>query len=187
MSINDKSDLDWTPIAKVGDDAEPADVFAQLLEGLEDDERAVEPTDDDLGTLEEEWQRVCAAKEAKERAEAIAAKAKEVYNAAKQRMADAMERQGTRQFRGANGSGCSRTETYTTSVEDPEAFMAWVKETHPELLSVHSGARTKFIREEYRDQGVPEDDPSFPPGLKPGTITGLQVRGTRPQTEQQGD
>lgn len=172
-------DLGLVPLVEVGKPAEEQDVFTQLLKGSEDDEQAVEPTDDDLGTLEAEWERLVALKEAAGEAEEEHSTAKRAYNDQKQRMSDAMERQGTKQFRGADGGGCTITEQYTTSLEDPEAFMEWTKETHPEMLVVHSATRTKFIRENYRDLGIPEDDPSFPPGLKGGTMSGLQVRGAR--------
>jgi hypothetical protein len=181
-------DLGFVPVAKLGEDAEKPDVFTQLLEGTGDDEQAVEQTDDDLATLEDHWRRLVDLKAAAGDAEEVAKDAKAAYNAQKERMADAMERQGTKQFRGADGGGCTITEQYTTALEDREAFMAWVQESHPELLVVHSQTRTKFIRENYRDLGIPEDDPSFPPGLKPGVMTGLQVRGARrPAAEKQGD
>lgn len=182
------NDLGFVPIAEIGEGVEKKDVFTELLGGSEDDAQAVEPTDDDRGTLEDEWRRLVDLREASGEAEEKAATAKRAYNDQKQRMADAMERQGTKQFRGADGGGCSATETYTTTLEDPAAFMAWIQETHPEMLVVHSATRTKFIRENYRDLGVPEDDPSFPPGLKSGTMSGLQVRGARrPAAEKQGD
>lgn len=183
----DPKDLGFVAPAKLGEDHETPDVFTQLLEGSEDDERAVEPTDDDLGTLEEEWQRLVAAREAHDRAAEREKVTKAALTAQKERMAAAMERQGTKQFRGSDGGLCTVATTYTTAVEDEDAFLDWVRESHPELLSVHSQRRTKFIREEYRDRGVPEDDPSFPPGLKVGTIDTLQVRGARPSTEKQGD
>jgi hypothetical protein len=181
-------ELGFVPVVPI-DSGEKTSVFSQLLSGTEDDERAVEPTDDDLGTLEQEWQKLCSLKESRDAAEARLKELKRSFNDQKLRMADAMERQGTKQFRGAAGGGCTITETYTTVLADEVAFMGWVKETHPELLTVHSQTRTKFIRENYRDEGVPEDDPSFPPGLKPGVLAGLQVRGARPTTtaEKQGE
>ena len=64
--------------------------------------------------------------------------------------------------------------------------MAWVKETHPELLTVHSQNRTKFIRENFRDQGVPEDDARFPPGVKVTAREQLMVRGVKLKAPQGG-
>lgn len=185
--MSEPEDYGFVAPAKMGDDTETLDVFTELLRGVEDDPKAVEPTDDDYGTLEEEWQKLCALKHAHQRAEEREKETKAAYEAQRIRMRSAMTRQGTQQFRGANGGGCSVTQTYTTALENEESFMAWVKETHPELLSVHSQTRTSFIRREYRDKGVAIDDPSFPPGLKAGTLEGLQVRGTRPPTETQGD
>ena len=48
-------ELGFVPVVPI-DSGEKTSVFSQLLSGTEDDERAVEPTDDDLGTLEQEWQ-----------------------------------------------------------------------------------------------------------------------------------
>jgi len=183
--MTDPKDLGFVAPAPMGD-AEPADIFDQLLEGTTDDERAVEPTDDDLGTLEEEWHRLCVMREASDAAEERAKETRAAYVAQRERMMSAMRRQGTKQFRGANGQACSIAEIYTTSLEDEAKFMGWVKETHPELLTVHSKSRTKFIREQYRDRGVAIDDPSFPPGLKVGTVDNLTVRGIRPAAETQG-
>lgn len=140
--------------------------------GAELDEQA-------LGTLEEEFRVLAALKERAEALEKQGEDARKAYNAQRERMLRAMDAQGTRQFRGADGTACTVTEQYTTSVEDPSAFLAWVLVAHPELVSVHSQTRTKFVREEYRDKGVPETDPTFPPGLKAGTLRTLSVRGTK--------
>jgi len=160
------------------------DVFAQLLAGADDDDRAVEPTDDDLGTLEYEWDKLERLGQACDAVEARLEVLNKDYNAQKERMLLAMKREGTRQFKGASGGACVVATQYTTSVEDEARFMDWVKETHPELLTVHSQSRTSFIRKNYRDRGIPTDDPAFPPGLKAGERESLQVRGIKPPAVQ---
>lgn len=170
--------------AKLGKDEPELDVFAQLLQGAADDDRAVEPTDDDLGTLEMEWEKLERLKLAAEAAQTRADELDREYKAQKERMLLAMKREGTRQFRGSSGGACVVAEQYSTTMEDEHAFMDWVRESHPELLTVHSQTRTKFIRENFRDRGVPTDDPAFPPGLKAGTVEFLQVRGIKPPAKQ---
>ena len=177
--MTDVSALGFVAPAKIGADEPEPDIFAQLLAGVEDDGRAVEPTDDDLGTLEMEWEKLEQLDQAAERAEERAKGLRQAYNAQKERMALAMKREGTRQFRGASGGLAVVATQYTTSLEDEPRFMAWVKETHPELLTVHSKTRTKFIRENFRDRGIPINDPAFPPGLKAGELDTLQVRGIK--------
>jgi len=156
---------------------EQTSIFDQLLRGTADDPEASEPSDTELGSLEEEFRRLDALDMLKQR---LADQLDEVTKrlaAQRERMLAAMDGQGTQQFRGLEGGGACfvRTE-YTTDVRDPEAFMGWVKETHPELLTVNSQTRTSFIRRQYRDQGVPEDDPSFPPGIEVAVRRTLALR-----------
>lgn len=165
----------------------PAAVAGPTVDPLEEIARGVDsvPTLDEhaLGTLEEEFRVLAALRERSDDLARQAEEARKAYGAQRDRMLAAMEAQGTRQFRGADGTACTIAEQYTTSVEDEATFLEWVKVAHPELLSVHSATRTKFVREEYRDKGVPETDPTFPPGLKPGTLRTLMVRGIRKSKE----
>lgn len=181
--MTDPKDLGFVAPAKIGEDAAEDDVFTQLLETGRDDAEAVEPSMDDLGTLEEEWQRVCALKEAKDLAEERLKEAKAAYLHQQNRMAGAMERQGIKQFRGSNGGGCTISDVYSTRVTDEAAFRQWVDETHPELLTVNSRTRTSFVRNHYRDKGVAPGDPAFPPGLEAEELHPLSVRGARPNKE----
>jgi len=172
-------DFNLLPATELGAPAAPIDPLAAMLSGATDDPAAHAPSDAELGTLEDEFRILAALREAKERAEEAAAEASLRYEAQKARMLAAMDAQGTAQFRSSTGAAASVREVYTTTVEDEPAFLAWVRERHPELLSVHSQRRTAFIRSEYADRGVPETDPNFPPGLKAGKMRTIQVRGVK--------
>lgn len=172
------NDFGFVAPTPVGEDKQ-LDLFDQLLDGTNDDEQAHEATDEELGTLEDEFQKLSELKLKKERLEKIADAAKKEYTAMRDRMLGAMEGQGTKQFKGASGGAAIAVEQYTTTIQDEAAFLEWVREHHPELLSVNAQTRTKFIRENYRDRGVPEDSPEFPPGLTGGTLKTLQVRGVK--------
>lgn len=164
--------------------SETPDVFTQLMEGTTEDQPPVELDDGDAATLEDSWNRLVALRRRRDNLKKQASDASAEYEAQRGRMAGMMEKQGTTQFRGADGGSCSIADVYTTAIENEDAWMGWVRESHPELLSVHSQRRTSFIRQEYRDKGVPIDDPSFPPGLKAGTQPTLTVRGLRPSQSQ---
>jgi hypothetical protein len=157
----------------------PRDLFGELTQG-DDDPEAHEPGDAELASLQEEFQALAALKRRVAALESQLSEAKEAYEGQRTRMLDALEGQGTKQFASVDGQGsCSISEVFSTTVEDPQALMEWAKSNHPELLSIHSGTRNRFIREEFRDRGVPPDDPSFPPGLAVGTIRRLTVRGIK--------
>lgn len=156
-----------------------AGVLSQLLEGADDDAEAVEPDAGDLGALQQEFETVARLTLRKKELERELSEVSKALTAQKDRMQQAMEGQGTQQFRGADGASCNFQTRFDTVVEDPEAFMEWVQERHQELLTVNSQTRTKFIRENYRDQGVDPDSPEFPPGLKTTERTTLVVRGVR--------
>jgi hypothetical protein len=176
---SDPRDLGFVAPAKIGEDAEPADIFSQLLRGEVDDPEAVEPSDAELATLEEEFVvvRKLRAKKAwlKEKLSAV----QEQLTAQEQRMLNAMDREGTSQFRGVTGDACHIAMEYTTTIEDEVAFLKWVKEHAEELFSVNAQTRTSFVRREYRDKGVAIDDPRFPSGLKVGERRSLRVRAAR--------
>lgn len=160
-------------------------VFDQLLSGGEDDTRAVEVSEGELASLGEEHRAVVALTREKRRLETRLAKVSAALTDAKLRMQDAMAAQGTRQFNSAveEDGACSLGTRYDTVVEDPQAFLAWVQSQAPELLTVHSQTRTKFIRENYRDRGIPVESPEFPPGVKVEERQFLQVRGVKDAKE----
>lgn len=183
-------EFEFVPLAPApGSDTAPGakpDVFTQLMEGTTEEAPPVELDDDDSATLEQAWQKLVSLRRRRDELKEQASDASDAYEAQRGRMASLMQKQGTTQFRGADGGSCSVSDVYTTAIEDEDKWMTWVKESHPELLSVHSQRRTSFIRREYRDKGIPIDDPSFPPGLKAGTQPTLSVRGIRPASEAQG-
>lgn len=161
---------------------EQPDVLDQLLHGEED--AGQELSDEDLGSLEEEFDAVARLTKERDRLEAHLAEVKRDLAGQKDRMLRAMKAQGTRQFRSGSGVGqCYVQDNYSTAVEDPEAFMEWVRENHPEMLSVHSQTRTSFIRKEYRDKGVAVDSDTFPPGIAVKEYESLQVRDVKPKKE----
>lgn len=164
--------------------ADEVDVLAALLAPETDDPEAErrELSDEDLRSLEEEFDDV-ARLDAKKHAQEKALDAtKRELAAAKERMYRAMELQGTNQFRSSQGLGsCYMQERFDTTVEDEKAFIAWIQEHHPELLSLNYQTRNRLIREEFRDKGVAADAPSFPPGIKVTPRPQLAVRGARPK------
>jgi len=160
--------------------ADEGDALKELLEGNTDDEEAVEAGAGELAVLEDEFGVVAALTRRKEELEGQLSKVNQQLAAQKQRMLDAMDAQGTAQFKSAGGPGaCSPTTTFDTKVEDPATFMAWVQEFHPELLTVNSQTRSSFIRKEYRDKGVDPDSPEFPPGIVASERRSLTVRGVK--------
>jgi hypothetical protein len=139
-------------------------------------------SDADLGSMESEFQVVALLTERKKELERQVSEVSAQLEAAKERMLAVMEAHGTTQFRSGAGLGsCFTQERFDTTVEDPGAFVAWVQERHPELLTVNSQTRNRFIREEFRDKGVAPDSDAFPPGVKVTPRTQLAVRGARPQ------
>lgn len=162
----------------IGEDAAESDILGQMLgDSPADDTEAAEPTPQDLGALEEEFQVLRNLKRRKEDLKEELSIASAEYEAQRERMMDAMKAQGTSQFKGAAGEGsCSIGDRYDTTVVDNPAFMAWVQEVHPELLTVNTLTRHSFIRKEYKDQGIPVDDPRFPPGIVAKDRPTLSVR-----------
>ena len=163
------------------------DVLTTLLESSGDDEEATEADSGELANLQGEFDSVAVLNRKKQALEAELKLVSSALQAQKERMMDAMEAQGTKQFRSVTGEGsCTVTERYDTTLNDPQQFIDWVKESHPELLVVHSQTRNKFIRENYRDEGIAADDPSFPPGVDVTPRRGLMVRGTRSDNRKKG-
>lgn len=144
------------------------DVLSQLLESTDaDDPEAVVLDEQELGLLQDEFDALARLKERKDALEEQLDGVKKAYEAQRGRMLSAMKLQGTKQFRGADGQGgCTIQVRYETKVTDPEAFMEWVKEQHPELLTVNTNTRSSFIRKEFRDKGVPAEADEFPPGIE---------------------
>lgn len=167
-------------VAKVGPDAPTEDgsgILRDLLDTGNDDVDAVEPDEGDLASLQTEFDSVARLTARKRELESELQNVSRALQAQKDRMLMAMEAQGTKQFRSALGDGsCTITERYDTTVEDPQTFLAWVTEAHPELLTVNSQTRNKFIRENYRDQGIDPDSPEFPPGVQASPRRSLMVR-----------
>lgn len=162
---------------------EKADLFDQL-QGDKDDSEAVELPDGAMADLAEEFRVLRELRLRRDRLNAKAAAASKDYEEQRDRMASAMLLQGTKQFSDVNGQGaCTQTTQYQTTVEDPQAFMEWVQERHPELLTVNAQTRTSFIRKEYRDKGVPLDSDQFPPGIKVTERETLSVRGIKAPEE----
>jgi hypothetical protein len=166
-------------IAKIGPDAvdDGSEILAQILDGTNDDPDAVEADEGDLANLQGEFDSVARLTDRKKVLEAELSSVKQALAAQKDRMIDAMEKQGTKQFRSAAGDGsCTITERFDTKVNDDGAFIEWVQETHPELLTVNSQRRNKFIRENFRDQGIDPESDEFPPGIEVSPRRGLMVR-----------
>ena len=163
---------------------EDRDVLAALL-GTADDAAAQQRdqlSDADLGSMESEFQVVAVLSDRKKDLEAELKEISSQLDAAKERMRAVMDAHGTTQFRSGAGLGsCFVQERFDTTLEDPAAFVAWISERHPELLTVNSQTRNRLIREEYRDKGVAPDSEEFPPGIKVTPRPQLAVRGARPQ------
>lgn len=173
-------------VAKVGPDREEtgADILRQMLEGETDDLDAVEPDEGDLLNLQAEFDTVARLTQRKRELEGELQQISQALEAQKLRMLDAMEAQGTKQFRSMLGDGsCTITERFDTAVTNQQEFLGWVQEAHPELLTVNAQTRNKFIRENYRDQGVDPSSPEFPPGIEVSPRRGLMVRDVRASTK----
>ena len=167
---------DTVPSAAQPEPEPQPDVLDQLLDGADGTE-AAELTDEQLGSLHEEFEPVARLRAEKLRLEAQLKRVSAALEDHKRRMLSALEAQGTRQFRSADGSGQCYTQTrYNVRVTDPEPFMEWVQENHPELLSVNSQTLGSFVRKEYRDKGVATDSDQFPPGIEVKEQVSLMVR-----------
>lgn len=169
------------PAGTTGTTGEDADVLGQLLDSADDpDSQREELSDQDLRSLDLEFQDVARLDAQVKEAEQVVKRLKQRRDDAKARMLEAMELQGTSQFRSGEGLGsCYVQERFDTVVEDEEAFRAYVMEHAPHLLSVHSQTRNRFIREEYRDRGVDPESDEFPPGIVVKPRRMLAVRGAK--------
>jgi len=90
------------------------------------------------------------------------------YEAQRQRMQRAMQAQGTRQFKSTTVTkgGCHFSSVYAVKILEPTTFIPWAKEHCEEILTVNSATLARHVREQYKNRGVPPEDPSFPPGLE---------------------
>lgn len=176
------------PSTPDGDRPKPRSPLDLLLEGSPDDVRAVDATDPDFRALEDEWRVLAILKERHDRLTKLLDEAKASYNAQKERMAAAMQAQGTRQYASTEGRGAgSLAHEYRTRVTDAQAFLQWVTETHPELLGVNAQRRDSFVRNQFRDQGISPDDPAFPPGIEVVEQDVLRVRNVRAANQEEED
>lgn len=159
------------------------DVLGALLDATDDDpdaERRQALADADITDLGSEFDTIAALTRRRDELQGRLDEVKRDLEAAKGRMLDAMETQGTSQFRSAEGLGsCYVQERFDTTLDDPDAFMEWVKERAPELLSVNAQTRNKYVRVEFRDKGVDPDSGEFPPGVKVTPRKQLAVRGAK--------
>lgn len=159
---------------------EAGGVFDQLLTGTDDDDQAVELTEEEQINLGDNYRVVANLTRRKKKLEAKLKDVSAALTAAKQGMQSAMVVQGTKQFRGAEDDGsCTVATRYDTKVTDPVSFINWVMGNAHELLSVNSQTRTRYIRENFKDKGIPVDSEAFPPGIEASEGEFLQVRGVR--------
>lgn len=167
-----------------GGAGEAGDVFGQLLDGQEDDDQAVELSTEQLANMGECYRRVAELTREVKRQESKLTQTKAALTQAKLDMESVMKAHGTKQFKGVGDDGaCSLGSRYDTKVTDPKAFSDWVVANHPELLTVMAQTRTKFIRENYKDRGIPTDSEEFPPGIEASERSFLQVRGVKDTDE----
>ncbi len=145
------------------------DPFAQLEAPAEvpEDEPEPEGEGEIYESLEDEYRILSSLKAQRDRLKAQHSEASGEYEAHRGRMMRAMRAQGTKQFKSTTveKGGCHFNSAYGVSIADPSLFIPWVKEHAEELLSVNSRTLTKHVREQYKNRGVPLDDPTFPPGL----------------------
>ncbi len=146
-----------------------ADPFAELTApeaepAPEDEEHA----DEVYENLEEEYRILASLKKRRDQRKAAHSEASADYEAHRGRMMRAMQAQGTRQFRSTTveKGACHFNSAYGVKIVDQPAFLIWAKAHAEELLSVNAQTLTKHVREEFKNRGVPIDDPSFPPGLE---------------------
>jgi hypothetical protein len=144
-----------------------ADPFAQL-EAPAQEEVETEAEAEVFDSLEEEYRILVSLRQQRDRLKQRHSEASGEYEAQRGRMMRAMEAQGTKQFKSAavEKGSCHFNSSYGVSIADHTEFIPWVKEHAEELLSVNSRTLTKYIREQFKNRGVPPEDPSFPPGLK---------------------
>lgn len=119
-------------------------------------------------SLEDEYRILASLKRRRDELKTQHTEASNEYEAQRGKMLRAMKAQGTKQFKSTTveKGGCHFKGAYGVKILDHSEFIPWVQEHAPELLSVNSKTLTKHVREEYKNRGVPIDDPSFPPGLE---------------------
>lgn len=165
-------------------DVEPEEVDPfKELEAEDEDEEA--PEGETFENLEEEYRVLASLKRRRDSLKASHSEASADYEAHRRRMQRAMGAQGTRQFRSTTveRGSCNFSSAYSAKIIDPVAFMAWAKENASELLSVNAQTLSKHLREQFRNRGVPPDDPSFPPGLEVKERDTLTVNVPKERTE----
>jgi hypothetical protein len=118
-------------------------------------------------SLEDEYRILVSMRGKRDRIKAEHSEASNEYEAQRGRMMRAMTAQGTKQFKSTTveKGSCHFNSGYGVSITDHSTFIPWVKQHAEELLSVNSRTLTKHVREQFKNRGVPIDDPTFPPGL----------------------
>lgn len=159
------------------------DPFSALLEGFNPPEDIPQP-DDEFGSLEDEFRKLVQLRRVCDALSQKKADLEELKRRQTSRVREAMEAQGTKQFRSSGGFGaCSISSRYKTRVTNDQAFIRWATEHHPELLTVNAQTRTSFVRREFKDNGIPPDADEFPPGIEAEEEPTLSVRASRPRGE----
>jgi hypothetical protein len=155
-----------------GVDAPEAELAPDAFKQLEAPEEAPAETQEEeeaevFESLEDEYRTLASLKGQRDRLKAQHGEASNEYEAQRGRMMRAMAAQGTKQFKSTTveKGSCHFNSAYGVSIADHSAFIPWVKENAEELLSVNSRTLTKHVREQFKNRGVPIDDPTFPPGL----------------------
>ena len=156
-----------TPPAEKDQEADPF----QQLEAPDEEAPHYEqegPDGETFEALEEEYRILASLRKRRDALKAAHSEASAEYEAHRGRMMRAMRGQGTRQFRSTamEKGGCHFSSAYGVKIKDPSVFIPWAKKHCPELLSVNVNTLGSHVRKQYRDRGVPPDDPSFPPGLE---------------------
>lgn len=173
--MSDTDDLGFVapeilPGAAAAAEVEPeADPFEEL------EAEAPEPTEEEeavegetFSNLEEEYRTLASLKKRRDELKDAHSQASAEYEAQRGRMMRAMKAQGTKQFKSTllEKGACHFSSAYQVKIKDPTDFIPWVKKHAEELLSVNSRTLGKYVRVNYKNKGVPIDDPSFPPGLE---------------------
>ena len=119
-------------------------------------------------SLEEEYRLLASLRKRRDELKAQHGEASGDYEAQRGRMMRAMTAQGTKQFKSTTveKGSCHFNSGYGVKIMDPSTFIPWVRDHAEELLSVNARTLTKFVREQFKNRGVPPDDPSFPPGIE---------------------
>ena len=156
-----------------GVDAPEAELAPDAFKQLE--APAEEPTETEtdgeaevFDSLEEEYRILASLRGKRDRLKADHSEASNDYEAQRGRMMRAMTAQGTKQFKSTTveKGSCHFNSGYGVKITDPSTFIPWVQEHAAELLSVNARTLTKHVREQFKNRGVPPDDPSFPPGIE---------------------